>query len=491
MSGHIMLGVDLGTLGMKVIAVDAMTATVVGTASAPIENLSPATGYLEQVPERWWTTLCQLTRQLLDNHDIAAESISAIGLSGHMHSIVPLRADGSVAHNCIVWADTRSQAQADYIATHSRTPLWNPAIAPFSIAKVLWLREHEPEVFGEVAYFLFSKDYLRYRITGEIGTDFADASGTLIWDFALREWDGALLAELNVPASMFPPAHSSAEMAGTLTANAARDLGLSPGTVVAYGAGDAACAVVGSGVPDRDTLMINAGTAVQIIEMQDKPTPFHSETAVRYLFELGVDGATFAIGALNSAGHSLDWWRNLLDPAMSYDEFNALTAGEPSAADGPLFLPYLQRTGTPYLLDGPYGSFTQLSATADKRSLTRAVMDGVAFGIKLCAEALVTDGTLPDKKILFTGGVPKSPLMRAILNNVFAGQVTFRGFSDMSALGAAAHAAVAVGISADAAAFLADFDYGEITPAPNPLMQARYAGTYARYKEWADRITNV
>ena len=272
-----------------------------------------------------------MTRQLLDDHDIAAESITAIGLSGHMHSIVPLRADGSVAHNCIVWADTRSQAQADFIATHTRTPLWNPAIAPYSIAKALWLREHEAEVFGEVANFLFSKDYLRYRMTGEIGTDYADASGTLIWDFALREWDGALLAELNVPASLFPPAHSSAEVAGKLTANAARDLSLSPGTVIAYGAGDAACAVVGSGVPERDTLMINAGTAVQIIEMQDKPTPFHSETAVRYLFELGVDGATFAIGALNSAGHSLDWWRNLLNPGMTYDEFNALTAGEPSA----------------------------------------------------------------------------------------------------------------------------------------------------------------
>ena len=149
---------------------------------------------------------------------------------------------------------------------------------------------------------------------------------------------------------------------------------------MACGGGDAACAVVGSGIADRNTLMINAGTAVQVIELQDEPSPFDRETAVRYLFELGVAGQTFAIGALNSAGHSLGWWRGLVDASLSHDEFEALAADEPSAEDGPLFLPWLQGTGTPYLRDGPCGAFVQLSSTADRAILTRAVMDGVALG---------------------------------------------------------------------------------------------------------------
>ena len=483
-----LLGVDLGTLGMKVVAVDAASAAVIATASAPVENLSPAPGYLEQEPEQWWSTLCRLTRRILAEGAMPADAIAAIGLSGHMHSIVPLRADGSLTHNCIVWADTRSQAQAKTIAARTKTPLWNPPIAPYSLAKMLWLREHEPEVYNDTKRFLFSKDYLRYRMTGELAGDYSDASGSLIWDFAVRDWDGALLAELDLSPARLPPVYNSAEAAGRLTAEAARDLGLSPDAVVAYGGGDAACAVVGSGIPDRDTLMINAGTAVQVIEMRDAPARFEPEAGVRYLFELGLNGATFAIGALNSAGHSLEWWRNLLDPSLSYADFNALASAEPAAADGPIFLPYLQGTGTPYLLDGPYGSFAQLSATADKATLTRAVMDGVAYGIKHCAEALVGAGNLPAKKLLFTGGVPKNPLMRRILAGVFGGEIRYRAFSDMSALGAAAHAAVAAGLAPDARAWLADFDYGERVATAALALQEQYAGGFERYKAWAARI---
>lgn len=488
MSHHgILLGVDLGTLGLKVIAVEAETASIVAAASAPVENLTPAPGYLEQEPEKWWTSLCRITGALLRQNEIAPESVLGLGLSGHMHSIVPLRADGTVARNCIVWADTRSQRQAESLEL-TRTRLWNPAIAPYSLAKILWLREKEPAVYHDVDTVLFSKDYLRYRMTGQLGTDYADASGSLMWDFAAREWDAGLLAELDLPLSLLPPARSSDELAGSLTAEAAEELGLPARTLVAYGGGDAACAVIGSGIPDRDTLMINAGTAVQVIEMQDQPKRFHPETAVRYLFELGVEGKTFAIGALNSAGHSLNWWRDLIDPAMAHADFETLASPEPSTVDGPLFLPYLQGTGTPFLLDGPYGSFVQISATADRSTLTRAVMDGVAFGIRLCAEALAGEQELGDKKILITGGVPKGELMRDILGYVLPGQVTVRSFSDMSALGAAAHAAVAAGIRGDASEFLADFDYGETILTPDPALQSQYEAVYERFQEWAGRI---
>lgn len=483
----LLLGVDLGTQGLKVIAVDVETRAVVAAAGAPVANLAPAAGYMEQAPADWWTSLCRLTRGLLRDHDLSAERIAAIGLSGHMHSIAPLRGDGSVARNCIVWADTRSQPQARILAA-AKTRLWNPAIAPYSLAKILWLRAHEPEVYREINTILFSKDYLRYRMTGEIATDYSDASGSLMWDFAARRWDEALLAEFDLPVSLLPPTRSSADAAGALTAESAADLGLAPGTPVACGGGDAACAVIGAGLRDRDTLMINAGTAVQVINLQDEPRPFNRETANRYLFELGVAGQTFAIGALNSAGHSLEWWRGLVEPSLSHDEFAALAADEPSTADGPLFLPWLQGTGTPFLLDGPYGAFVQLSSTADRSILTRAVMDGVALGVRLCAEALVKPGSLVAKQALITGGVPKSPLMRQILRNALPCDVTFRAFSDMSALGAVTHAAVASGISSSAGDFLAGFDYGETESAKEPALQAQYEQLHAAFKRWADQV---
>ena len=491
MKARIVLGIDLGTQGLKVLALDAASAQVLGSAAAAVENLSPAPGWLEQAPQQWWTTLCRLIRELTAAPNIPAESIAAIGLSGHMHSIVPLRADGSVAGNCIVWADTRSREQARRIGAGARSALWNPAIAPYSLAKMLWLREQQPTLFAEVKHILWSKDYLRYRLTGTIAADYSDASGSLMWDFAKRAWDEQLLADFGLSADLLPQVYASNESAGQLSAAAATDLGLRLNTVVAYGGGDCACAVVGAGIPAADTLLINAGTAVQVIEMRAEPSRFDADVGIRYLFELGIEGRSFAIGALNSAGHSLEWWRRMLGERLSYEEFSALAADELPSPDGPIFLPYLQGTGTPRLLDGSYGSFVQLSATADRGALTRAVMDGIAFGIRHCAEALVKGGDLCQKKLLFTGGVPKSPLMRQILANVFDSQARFRSFSDMSALGAAAHGAVAAGFAPDARAWLARFDYGEVAAQASPALRERYAATYARYKHWAARITSA
>ena len=487
MTANIILGIDLGTQGLKVIAFDAATAAVIGSVSAPVENLSPAPGWLEQEPHAWWETLCRLSRQLTADLNIHPAGIAAIGVSGHMHSIVPLDAHGEPVHNCIVWADTRSQPQAQETAA-TGMQLWNPSIAPYSLNKILWLRENRPHVFAWVDRFLFSKDYLRYRMTGAIATDFADASGSLMWDFANWQWDAALLDSVGIAPSLLPEARSSCDAAGTLTSDAAADLGLAPGTVVAVGGGDCACAVVGAGIPSDDALLINAGTAVQVIEMRQKPTPFTAESGARYLFALGLERQVFAIGALNSAGHALEWWRRALDPDMTYAEFDALADEAAPSPAAPIFLPYLQGSGTPHLLDGAHGSFTGLSANTSKSQLTRAVMEGVAFGIKHCADALIADGSLKSRRITVTGGLPRSPVMRRILADVFGTTLRFREFSDMSALGAAAHAAVAADLAHDARSWLARFSYGESETESDAGAAAVYARLYERYVQWADRV---
>ena len=203
MPERLIIGIDLGTTGLKVIAARAKDAAIVGVASAPVRNLTPAPGWLEQNPDDWWAALRHLTRQLLSENDIAPQAVAGIGLSGHMHSIAPLRADGSLAHNCLVWADARAQDQADALGQR-QDKLWNPAIAPYSLAKLLWLRQHRPEVFESTACVLFPKDYLRWRLTGELATDYSDASGSLMWDFRARGWDAALLAGLGLSADSLP-----------------------------------------------------------------------------------------------------------------------------------------------------------------------------------------------------------------------------------------------------------------------------------------------
>ena len=483
----ILLGIDLGTQGLKVIAFDAGSASLIGSASAPVNSLSSAPGWLEQDPKAWWVSLCRVTRQLIAELDISSEAIAAIGLSGHMHSIVSLDAKGDAVHHCIVWADTRSQAQARQVADLG-LPLWNPSIAPYSLNKILWLRENRPDVFAKVERFVFSKDYLRFRMTGAFATDYADASGSLLWDFANWRWDAELLTALDLAPSLLPEARQSCDAAGRLTDEAAAEMGLAPGTVVAVGGGDCACAVVGAGIPDANTLLINAGTAVQVIEMRQEPAPFPRDGDARYLFALGVGRGVFAIGALNSAGHALEWWRRTLDAKMSYADFDALAAKTQPTPDGPIFLPWLQGSGTPHLLDGAHGSFIGMSASSDKSQLTRAVMEGVAFGIKHCAEALVGSGGLDSRQIIFSGGLPRSPVMRQILADVFGASLRFRRFSDLSALGAAAHGAVAAGLADDAEAWLAGFDYGERAQDANAESADMYSRIYERYKRFASRV---
>ncbi len=489
MSAPLAIGVDLGTQQLKVLAVDLERALVLGSVQAPIQNIKAVPGALEQDPHQWWPLLSKLTRKLIERLQLAPWAIRSIGLSGHMHSIVPLRADGSPAFNCIVWADTRALTQAKAISALEVVTLWNPAIAGYSAPKLLWLRENHPEAYAATRHVLFSKDYLRLRMTGEMSTDFSDASGSLVWDFGAREWDAALLLQLGIAASLLPQPQDSTALAGYLTEQAAADLGLVAGTPVATGAGDVACAVIGSGLESSDTLLINAGTAAQVILIQEQPTPFAPGRGVRYLFELGIDGKAFAMGALPGAGLSLEWWRSLLGEQLTYGDLDELAGDWLGTVDGPLFIPFLQGTGTPDILDDLLGAFLFMSSSTDRSLLTAAVMEGVVFGVKRCADALLGNDGAAQRRVLITGGVSKSQVMRRIFASAFGVTASFRDFSDVSALGAVALGAAAAGEVDSVAGFLRRLPVDTHAVAPDPALAERYAGMYERHRRWSGLIT--
>jgi xylulokinase len=349
----------------------------------------------------------------------------------------------------------------------------------------MWLRDNKPEVFNKIRHILFPKDYLRFRMTGLLNTDFSDASGTLAWDFARRQWDSEILSAISVPSALFPQPQESSHSSGTLLHEAASEMGLRPGIPVAIGAGDVAAAVIGSGMTGVNTLLINAGTAAQVIVIQDTPQPYQYEQGVRYLFELGVDGKVFTMGALPSAGLSLEWWRGLAGSNLSYQDLDELASRTQSTVDSVLYIPYLQGTGTPHIVDKSLGTFVQMSASTDIRRMTRAVMEGVAFGIKQCSESLITGKQSDDLDVQITGGITKSPFMRELLTSILPGKVTFRTYSDVSTIGAAALGAVAGSVVDSANTFLSHFDFGSQEHIRQLALRPHYESLYKRFKHWA------
>lgn len=488
MVSPIALGVDLGTQQLKVLAVDVTQAKVLGSWQAPLRNLTPETGALEQNLLEWWPLLCKLTRRLVAELDIDVRAICGIGISGHMHSIVPLDRTNAPVHNCIVWADTRAENQAKHVATQTSGERWNPAISAYSLPKVLWLKETKPDIFSKVTRILFSKDYLRFQMTGTLSTDYSDASGSLAWDFASRRWDEALLASVDVSVDLFPEVVNATGTGGALSATAAEMLGVRPGIPVAIGGGDVACAVTGSGINEPNTLLINAGTAAQIILLQGVPRPYLREQGVRYQFELGYDAKSFVMGALPSAGLSIEWWRSHLGETVTYADLDSFAQEHVASPENPVFMPFLQGTGTPYLLDKPLGAFLSLSGSTNTKKMTCAVMEGVAFGIRQSAEALFPGQTLRDHRILVTGGVSKSPLMRNILVHVLGQTISFKNFSDVSGIGAASFGAIVAQEIQSVPDFLARFPFYSQEAHPESSLAKRYEDRYARFRNLSQRI---
>jgi xylulokinase len=488
MATPVTLGIDLGTQQLKVIAIDIDHVRVIGSVQAPIENISPDPGTIEQNPLKWWPLLCNLIRRLIEETEIETSAICGVGLSGHMHSIVPLKEDGTPAFNCIVWADTRAMSQAQAVSALEGVVLWNPSIAAYSVPKILWLKQNYPDAYAGVRQIVFSKDFLRLKMTGSLVTDYSDASGSLAWDFGARTWDALLLSRCGISADIFPAPRESTEVGGVLSEAAASDTGLQAGIPVSVGAGDVASAVVGSGIEVPSTVLINAGTAAQVILINEKPAPYLPERGARYLFEVGIDGRVFVMGALPSAGLSLEWWRALLGEGLSYSQLDELAKSKLGSLEGPLFMPYLQGTGTPHLNDSPFGTFLFMSSSTDLGDLTCAVMEGVAFGIKHCAEALLAGSDLLSRPIVITGGVTKSKLMRQVFADVFGRTILFREHSDVSAVGAAAFGAVAAKRVGSVHEFLERFPRDTQENSPETESVERFFTKYERFKKWTRKI---
>jgi xylulokinase len=448
------LGIDLGTSAVKSLLVDE-NGEVKASHSVEYPMLTPRPGWAEQHPDDWWNGTVRCVRELMGKSGADPASVAAIGLSGQMHGSVFLDRDGNVIRPALLWCDQRTGAQCeaiDRIVGPSRLGelTGNRALTGFTAPKILWLRDEEPENYARVAHILLPKDYVRLRMTGEWAMDVADASGTLLLNVRERRWSDEMLRLLDIPSEWLPPLYESNEIVGRLRATEAEAMGLVPGIPVAAGGGDQACGAVGVGVTASGIASVALGTSGVVFVHDDA---YHTDEAYRlHAFCHGVPGKWHRMGVMLSAGGSFQWWRNhfgyeekLQAAAQGGDPYEYLTRlaeTAPLGSEGLLFLPYLTGERTPHPDPLARGGFIGLNVRHGKAHLTRAVLEGITFGLRDSLTLMRKSG-VDVRELRVNGGGARSPFWRQMIADVFRCPVVTVNTTDGPAYGAAVMAASA------------------------------------------------
>lgn len=450
-----LLGIDIGTSGTKVIAIDE-TGKVVASASAEYPLLTPRPLWAEQHPQDWWEATRTCVGSILNN--VAAEDIAGIGLSGQMHGLVMLDEKNEVLRPAILWCDQRTQAQCDYITeTVGRSTLveetCNPVLTGFTAPKIIWARDNEPQIFKQARMHLLPKDYIRFKLTGEFATEVSDASGTSLLNVPERRWSAPVLQKLGIPIEHLPRVYESYEVSGKISRAGAEATGLKEGTPVVGGGGDQAAGAVGNGIVQSGIISVTTGTSGVVFAFADKPT-VDPDLRV-HTFCHAVPGKWHVMGVMLSAGGSLRWYRdNLGAPEMRvaklmdidpYELIAREAATVAPGAEGLLFLPYLTGERTPHPDPQARGAFVGLTLRHTKAHMARAVLEGVAFGLRDSLEIL-KDMNVSIGNVRASGGGARSEIWRQIHADVFRFPMSTINSDEGPALGVALLAGVGAGV---------------------------------------------
>ncbi len=463
---HTLLGIDLGTTGVKAALFSAEDGHVLASAFIEYPLMHPQPGWAEQDPADWWNATITAIRTCLVGgvrHNIQPQDVKGIGLSGQMHGVVLLDKDYQVLRPCIIWADQRSDAQCRWMteqvgAARLIELVSNPALTGFSAPKLLWIRDNEPAVFNRASVMLLPKDYIRYRLTGTIAMEISDAAGTCLLDVKQGVWSREVLNAIDLEPSLLPPVVAADAVCGTITDEVAALTDLVAGTPVAGGGADNACGAVGNGVVQPGLALVSIGTSGVVLAYADAPRVDMSGPIPRvHTFNHAVPHAWYLMGVTQAAGLSLRWLRdNIGLPERALERWTGLDAYEilakeaetaPAGSDGLLFLPYLQGERTPHLDAYARGGWIGLTASHDRRHLIRAVLEGVAFSLKDCF-AIIQEQGLSIDQVRTTGGGAKSLLWRQIIADILGVELVTTNATEGPAFGAALLAGVAGGVYA-------------------------------------------
>jgi xylulokinase len=478
------LGIDTGTGGTRAILVDSAGKEIAGVTAPHEEMHMEHPLWAEQRPEDWSGAALAAIRGVLSAGGVNGRDVRGIGLSGQMHGLVILDRDGAVIRPSLIWCDQRSQQQVDYINSKiGRRKILeytaNPVLTGFTLPKLLWVRDHEPQSFDRIRKMLLPKDYVRYFLTGDFATEVSDASGTALLDVPHRRWSCEMMDGLGLDREILPALYESSDITGAVSTRAAELTGLAAGTPVAGGGGDQAAGAAGNGIVEPGIVSCTLGTS-GVVFAHTEAASWDPEGRV-HTFCHAVRNKWHVMGVTQGAGLSLQWLRNQLAPNVTYDELMAEAATAPAGSQGLFWLPYLMGERTPHLDARARGGWLGLTAKHTRADLIRAVIEGVCYSQKDCLEIVETLGVVVDS-VRVSGGGARSPFWRQILADIFGKRVVRLNTQEGAAYGAALLAMVATGEFATLAeacqATLRESDSIEARPAESEL----YAEAYQTYR---------
>jgi xylulokinase len=484
---------DLGTSGNK-----ATLFSLDGKMGASVLYEYPAyyPGALcvEQDPEDWWKAVCVSTRQLLEKAGVAPGDIAVVSFSGQQMGCLIVDKDGSPLRKMIIWADTRAGAQAGEIekklgADYVYHTTGHRVSASYSAAKLLWIRDNESANYKRAYKMLLAKDYIVFKLTGKFVTDYSDASGTNLFDINHLTWDKKILDTLDIPAGLLPDTFPSAEKAGRVSTAAASETGLKEGTPVVIGGGDGSCACVGAGVVSEGSAYVVLGSS-SWISLASKAPRYDDEKRTFNWVHLDPELYT-PCGTMQAAGFSYNWYRNTLcrdeiarsekEGTKAYALIDEAVKESPAGSGGLLYLPYLLGERSPRWNHEARGAFIGLSITSGKGDISRSVLEGVGFNLRLILEILEKDGGI--EELTAIGGGAKGAVWLQILADIWQKPLHIPVFTEeATSLGAAIAGGIGIGAFKNYGV-IREFNAVRNTVTPDAAKSASYNELYSIFNE--------
>ncbi|MEG2383523.1 MAG: xylulokinase [Oscillospiraceae bacterium] len=443
----VILGIDLGTSSVKAMLLDCQTGGVTVESSA-YNVCIERDGYAEQDPETWWLGTKEALRKLKKEHDMEFSQIAAVGISGQMHGIVLMGEDGAPLRPAILWLDQRAKEQLKQINENidfdKMGSLFRSRVfTGFAFPSLLWVKENEAETLKRTKAFIMPKDYIRFKITGLLGSDMTDASATTLFDTAKRKWAFDIINEFELPEDIFPLCGESMDLAGYVTSKCETECGLKAGIPVIFGCGDQMAQSIGNGVCKEGEVISNIGTGGQISAYIRQAK--YDKALRTHTFCNAFDKAYTIFGATLCGGMSLNWLKNKVLGIDGFDEMSKMAGEIPPGSGGIVFLPYLSGERTPHMNPNAKGLFYGLGLSHDKRYLSRAVMEGVTFSLK-DSLTIFDEMGIEYKNIIASGGGARSNEWLQIQADVFNRNVRVCVMEEQACLGACILAGVGSGI---------------------------------------------
>lgn len=479
-----LVGIDIGTSSLKTIIMD-RSGRIISSAAKEYNFDVPMTGYAEQDPKVWWNALVSTVREVLQKSNVKPDEIRGIGFSGQMHGMVPLDKDMNVIRKCILHCDVRSakecrDIEAEFPGGGLNKIVYNPIFPGMQLVSLVWMRENEPFNYERTFKVVCPKDYIRYLLTGELGVEHTDASGTIAYDINARDWAYDAIHRLKIEKSFFPaPIHLPFDVAGSVSAEAAAMTGLLEGTPVVYGGGDQAMQSIGNGLYLDGSMIATIGTSGQVMRIADNPA--YNPKLNTHTFAHVLPGVSFSLGAVLNAGITLNWFRKNFAFELSYEQMSMQADSIRPCCEGLAFFPAMMGERTPYLDANTRGVFIGASFIHTKAHFIRAIMEGVTFEMKSAIDILNSFYGEPEY-IVAAGGASKSRVWLQMQADIYNKTVCVKNAKEQACVGAAIMAGIGSNVYADIKEACNEAVPGEVNYI-EPV-----AGNAEKYAEYYDRV---